>query len=99
MAAHKAGDGAVAVDQCLLIDDTGKAIIAIRKDGASRLARPAGFEPRGRTATQTKDTVGSIAQRYELARPVGFEPTTSSLEGSCSIQLSYGRVGDRSNRN
>jgi hypothetical protein len=27
-----------------------------------------------------------------VARPVGFEPTTSSLEGSCSIQLSYGRV-------
>src|SRR6476620_1331355 len=30
-----------------------------------------------------------------MARPVGFEPTTSSLEGSCSIQLSYGRVSDQ----
>ena len=28
----------------------------------------------------------------KLARPAGFEPATSSLEGSCSIQLSYGRV-------
>ena len=27
-----------------------------------------------------------------MARPVGFEPTTSSLEGSCSIRLSYGRA-------
>ena len=25
-------------------------------------------------------------------RPAGFEPATPSLEGSCSIQLSYGRV-------
>jgi hypothetical protein len=28
-----------------------------------------------------------------LARPAGFEPATPSLEGSCSIRLSYGRVG------
>src|SRR6185312_2774371 len=34
----------------------------------------------------------------ELARPAGFEPATSSLEGSCSIQLSYGRVRERSNQ-
>jgi hypothetical protein len=27
-----------------------------------------------------------------LARPAGFEPATTSLEGRCSIQLSYGRV-------
>jgi CRP/FNR family cyclic AMP-dependent transcriptional regulator len=29
----------------------------------------------------------------QLARPAGFEPATPSLEGSCSVQLSYGRVG------
>ena len=28
-----------------------------------------------------------------MARPAGFEPATPSLEGSCSFQLSYGRVG------
>ena len=27
-----------------------------------------------------------------LARPAGLEPATPSLEGSCSIQLSYGRA-------
>ncbi len=27
-----------------------------------------------------------------VARPAGFEPAAPSLEGSCSIQLSYGRV-------
>ena len=27
-----------------------------------------------------------------MARPAGFEPATPSLEGSCSIRLSYGRV-------
>ncbi len=30
-----------------------------------------------------------------LARPAGFEPAASSLEGSCSIQLSYGRAPHR----
>lgn len=35
-----------------------------------------------------------------LARPGGFEPPAKSLEGSCSIHLSYGRVtrGDFSSR-
>jgi hypothetical protein len=28
-----------------------------------------------------------------VARPAGLEPAAPSLEGSCSIQLSYGRVG------
>ena len=27
-----------------------------------------------------------------MARPAGIEPTTKNLEGSCSIQLSYGRT-------
>ncbi len=26
-----------------------------------------------------------------VVRPEGFEPPTKSLEGSCSVQLSYGR--------
>ena len=28
----------------------------------------------------------------KMARPAGVEPATSCLEGTCSIQLSYGRV-------
>ena len=30
--------------------------------------------------------------RGKLARPAGLEPAAPSLEGSCSIQLSYGRA-------
>ena len=30
-----------------------------------------------------------------LATPAGFEPATTSLEGRCSIQLSYGVGGRR----
>lgn len=34
------------------------------------------------------------ACRFLVARPKGVEPLTKSLEGSCSILLSYGRTGD-----
>lgn len=29
-----------------------------------------------------------------VARPEGIEPPTPRLEGACSIQLSYGRLGE-----
>ena len=31
----------------------------------------------------------------KLVRPTGFEPVAYCLEGSCSIQLSYGRILER----
>ena len=30
--------------------------------------------------------------QQQMARPAGLEPAAPSLEGSCSIRLSYGRV-------
>lgn len=38
------------------------------------------------------------ALNIDDARPAGFEPATYSLEGCCSIQLSYGRE-ERQNSN
>ncbi len=35
---------------------------------------------------------GLIFSDFQVAIPAGFEPTTHSLEGCCSIQLSYGTV-------
>ena len=35
-------------------------------------------------------TCGAACALYALVIPAGFEPTTHSLEGCCSIQLSYG---------
>jgi hypothetical protein len=37
--------------------------------------------------TRDKSTCSTL----KLARPAGVEPATTSLEGWCSIQLSYGR--------
>ena len=36
--------------------------------------------------------VVGIGSHGEAARPAGFEPATHSLEGCCSILLSYGRI-------
>ena len=45
-----------------------------------------------RVAVKTTDRMART-----MARPAGLEPATPSLEGSCSIQLSYGRTPDGTN--
>ncbi len=37
------------------------------------------------------DSYNGFNGRRKMARPAGIEPATHCLEGSCSIQLSYGR--------
>ena len=69
----------------------------IRMTFASRLSyqRGSGF----RTAETSipfkfiKDLGDVDLEDSEMVRPAGLEPATPSLEGTCSIQLSYGRVG------
>ena len=36
--------------------------------------------------------VNQLRYIHHMARPTGFEPVAYCLEGSCSIQLSYGRM-------
>src|SRR5436189_4006738 len=57
--------------------------VAFDEDHAPRLVI-VGALPRRRAGVATS--------RSEVARPAGLEPAAPSLEGSCSIQLSYGRV-------
>ena len=47
---------------------------------------------------QKKRCKSHTCSEKKLAIPVGFEPTTHSLEGCCSIQLSYGTKSSRENR-
>ena len=48
--------------------------------------RHEGDRPERKVATHTVQHTGNVAMR-----PGGFEPPTNSLEGCCSIHLSYGR--------
>ena len=51
-----------------------------------RHGRHEGNRAEGEVATHTVQHAGNVAMR-----PGGFEPPTNSLEGCCSIHLSYGR--------
>ena len=39
-----------------------------------------------------QNTLAALAIHVTLVRPTGIEPVTPSLEGWCSIRLSYGRL-------
>lgn len=58
----------------------------------SGLFRSPGRKKNGRKRTHLPSVRGSSRQ---MVRPGGVEPSTKSLEGSCSIQLSYGRTAVR----
>jgi hypothetical protein len=45
-----------------------------------------------RSTGSTDRSVKHVGDVDALARPGGLEPPASSLEGICSIQLSYGRM-------
>ena len=51
-----------------------------------RQGRHEGDRAEGEAATDTVQHTGNVAMR-----PGGFEPPTNSLEGCCSVHLSYGR--------
>ena len=44
------------------------------------------------TCLEDKDAIQLRSTPPYHVRPAGFEPATYCLEGSCSIQLSYGRI-------
>ena len=45
-----------------------------------------------KTKRAGQNTLAAPAFHITLARPTGIEPVTPSLEGWCSIRLSYGRL-------
>ena len=50
-----------------------------------------GFEPTVSSATNWR--FNQLSYIHHMARQKGLEPLTYCLEGSCSIQLSYQRIG------
>ena len=55
-----------------------------------------GFEPTVSSATNWR--FNQLSYIHHMARQKGLEPLTYCLEGSCSIQLSYGRKEIRPKR-
>ena len=72
--------------------------IVLDQDGAKD--RPTGyglFRSSGRKKNgRRRELLSSVRGSFQkMVRPGGVEPSTKSLEGSCSIQLSYGRTAVR----
>ena len=67
----------------LLIDKVEVGNDVIRITGTKDALAVAASSPPGKRSAQSCT---------EMARPAGLEPATPSLEGSCSIQLNYGRA-------
>src|SRR2546425_1520328 len=70
-----------------------------RRRGRRRVHRrmmgwPMGLEPTT-TGITTLDSTFELRPPLQLACPAGLEPTTPSLEGWCSIRLSYGQPGKK----
>jgi hypothetical protein len=59
--------------------------------------RPLGPQPSALTAELRPPSIVYLPCRCssDRARPAGIEPATPSLEGSCSVRLSYGRMWRR----
>src|SRR5438045_7717555 len=55
---------------------------------------PMGLEPTT-TGITTLDSTFELRPPLRLACPAGLEPTTPSLEGWCSIRLSYGQSASK----
>ncbi len=62
------------------------------RDSSGRSPLAAGGIPPDAFRTQKRPRSISGGGVDRLARPGGFEPPAKSLEGSCSVHLSYGRV-------
>ncbi len=71
-----------------------RAVLKLTFAGELRYHRTEGLRT-PKTSFPFKVLEGISTAIVEMARPAGFEPATSCLEGTCSIQLSYGRVGSR----
>ena len=63
-------------------------ILILRSRSAKRKARQ--NEKQNENDVKEKERLTAVKRSFSFVTPFGFEPKTYCLEGSCSIQLSYG---------